>query len=105
MHSELLPNQRHLFDMPSSVSYLNCAYMSPLSRAVVEAGERAVHSKARPWEITAQDFFEQPNRARRLLADLMGVDDPGAFAVVPSASYGLAVAAANQPMAEGDGFR
>ena len=28
----LLPNQRHLFDIPDEVAFLNCAYMSPLPK-------------------------------------------------------------------------
>jgi hypothetical protein len=28
-----LPNQRHLFDIPDDVAFLNCAYVSPLPKA------------------------------------------------------------------------
>jgi hypothetical protein len=35
----LLPGQRHLFDIPDDVAFLNCAYMSPLPKASVAAGE------------------------------------------------------------------
>lgn len=93
----MIPSQRHLFDLPREIAYLNCAYMSPLMRAVVAAGEAAVARKARPWEITPAHFFEGPERARRLFARLMGVDPEG-VALVPSAGYGLALAAANLPL-------
>ena len=33
-----LPNVRDAFTIPDDVADLNCAYMSPLSRAMVEAG-------------------------------------------------------------------
>lgn len=47
-----LSGQRHLFDIPDDIAYLNCAYMSPLLRGMTEVGQRAVARKARPWEIT-----------------------------------------------------
>jgi len=97
-----LPCQRHLFDIPDEIAYLNCAYMSPLLRRVTEAGQRAVARKARPWEITPADFFSEVGRARRLFATLLGdgvVEDD--VAIVPSVSYGMAVACANLPLARG----
>jgi selenocysteine lyase/cysteine desulfurase len=93
-HEPLIPCQRHLFDLPREVAYLNCAYMSPLLNRAVEAGREAAARKARPWEIHPQDFFTDSERARGLFATLLGcpTDD---VAIVPSASYGLAVAAQN----------
>lgn len=97
-----LPCQRHLFDIPDEVAYLNCAYMSPLSLRVTEAGQRAVARKARPWGITPADFFSDVGQARRLFATLLGggvgEDD---IAIVPSVSYGMAAACANLPLAPG----
>ncbi len=89
-----LPSQRHLFDIPDDVSYLNCAYMGPLMQAVVEAGERGIRSKARPWSIAPNDFFSAGERARNLFARIVGADSDG-VALVPSASYGLSCAARN----------
>ncbi len=96
----MIPCQRHLFDIPDDVAYLNCAYMSPLMHRVIAAGETALTRKARPWEIFPPDFFEDPERARKLFADLIGArtDD---VAMVPAASYGTATAAANLPVAKG----
>jgi hypothetical protein len=34
----MIPCQRHLFDIPDDVAYLNCAYMSPLMKPALEAG-------------------------------------------------------------------
>ena len=93
----ILPPQRHLFDIPPDVAYLNCAYMSPLMNAVVEAGRAGVARKARPWTIGQDDFFSEPDRARALFARLVnGRDD--SVALIPAASYGIAVAAANLPV-------
>ncbi len=98
----LLSCQRHLFEIPDDVAYLNCAYMSPLLRRVTEAGQRAVARKSRPWDIGPPDFFAEVGQARRLFARLLG-DGVGEddVAIVPSVSYGMAVACANVPLARG----
>lgn len=95
-----LGNQRELFEIPSGISYLNCAYMSPQLRSAREIGERSVARKSRPWEITPEDFFEDTEETRALFARLVG-GDSGGVAIVPSVSYGVAVAAANVAVREG----
>ncbi len=90
----VLENQRELFEIPEEVAYLNCAYMSPQLRPVREIGERAVARKSRPWEITPGDFFKDVEKTRALFARLVGADAEG-VALIPSVSYGIAVAAAN----------
>jgi selenocysteine lyase/cysteine desulfurase len=95
-----LPSQRHLFDLPDDVTWINCAYMSPQLRAVSEAGRESVLRKARPWSVRPEDFFTDSEALRGLFADLVGADAEG-VALVPSASYGLAVAAANVPVRVG----
>src|SRR3712207_1219647 len=87
-------SQRELFEMPEEVAYLNCAYMSPQLRPVREIGERAVARKSRPWEITPGDFFKDVEKTRSLFARLVGADAEG-VALIPSVSYGIAVAATN----------
>ncbi len=95
-----LGDQRGQFEIPEEISYLNCAYMSPQLRSAREAGERAVRRKSRPWEITPPDFFDDAEESRALFARLVG-GDPDGVALVPSVSYGIAVAAANVPVREG----
>lgn len=96
----LIPNQRHLFDIPEDVAYLNVATMGPLPVAASEAGQRGVARKLRPWTIPDTDFFEDTRKLRPLLAALVGADEAG-IAFVPSVSYGLATAARNLPLAKG----
>lgn len=96
----VLANQRNLFEIPEEIAYLNCSYMSPLPRASREAGQAAVARKSQPWTITSQDFFTEAETARSLFAELIGGDADG-VAIVPSASYGVGVAAANIPVASG----
>lgn len=97
----LISNQRRLFDIPEDVAYLNCAYMGPLMHSVVEAGGRGIRAKARPWSISAEDFFADGERGRELFARIIGADAEG-VALVPSASYGLSCAARNVEAAPGD---
>lgn len=95
-----LPSQRHLFEIPDSVTYLNCAYMSPQLRSVRAAGEEALGRKAQPWRVRPEDFFTGSEELRGLFARLVGADADD-IALVPAVSYGMAVAAANVRVREG----
>jgi selenocysteine lyase/cysteine desulfurase len=95
-----LGDQRDLFEIPDGISYLNCAYMGPQLREAREVGERAVSRKSRPWELTPEDFFAEAEDARGLFARLVGGDADG-VAIVPSVSYGMAVASNNVAVEEG----
>jgi selenocysteine lyase/cysteine desulfurase len=92
--------QRHLFDIPEEVAYLNCAYMGPLLRSAAEAGARAARRKQHPWDITASDFFSLPDRGRAAFARLIGASAED-VAVIPAVSYGIALAARNLPLERG----
>lgn len=95
-----LPSQRDHFDIPDGITYLNCAYMSPLLRSVCAAGEAGVRRKARPWQLRPADFFGESEELRTLFARLIGGDADG-IAIIPSVSYAMAIAAANLPSAPG----
>ena len=96
----MIPCQRDLFEMPDDIAYLNCAYMGPVSKKARAAGEAGLARKSQPWRITAQDFFAESEQTRALFAQLVGADADG-VAIIPSASYGVAIAAANLPVAAG----
>jgi selenocysteine lyase/cysteine desulfurase len=96
----MLPSQRDLFDIPDDIAWLNCAYMAPLMRLVCDAGERGIERKRKPWLITSRDFFTQSERIRSLFAALINADADD-IAIIPSASYGAAVAARNVPLKAG----
>ncbi len=96
----VLGSQRELFEIPDDIAYLNCAYMSPQLPSVREVGEEAVARKSRPWEISPRDFFENSETARKLFAQLV-VGDAEGVAIIPSVSYGMAVATANVPLKAG----
>jgi selenocysteine lyase/cysteine desulfurase len=96
----MLPCQRHLFDIPDDVAYLNCAYMSPLMKPVIEAGATGLARKAHPWELTADKFFTGSEEFRTTAAELLDCS-ADCIAIVPSASYGVATAARNLPVRKG----
>ncbi|HJZ75771.1 MAG TPA: aminotransferase class V-fold PLP-dependent enzyme [Vicinamibacterales bacterium] len=93
-------DRRELFEIPDDVTYLNCANMSPQLRSVTQVGVAAVSGKASPWTVRPEDWFAPTERLRTLFARIIN-GDPDGVAIVPSVSYGIAVAAANLPVASG----
>jgi selenocysteine lyase/cysteine desulfurase len=92
---------RSLFAVPDAVAYLNSASLGPRLHAVREAGHAAVEKMASPWQIQSADWFEDARTLRKLFASLIGA--PADCAVlVPSVSYGIAVAARNVRVEAGD---
>ncbi len=96
----MLPCQRHLFDIPDDVTYLNCAYMSPLMKPALEAGTAGLARKAHPWEFTPDKFFTGSDEFRATAGRLLNCP-ADCIAIVPSASYGIATAARNLPVKKG----
>ena len=92
---------RNLFAITDDVTYLNCASLGPRLHAVNAAGHAAVDAMAAPWHVRTPDWFENARRLRALFASLIGAPAECA-ALVPSVSYGIAVAARNVPVASGD---
>ncbi|MCB1044531.1 MAG: aminotransferase class V-fold PLP-dependent enzyme [Acidobacteria bacterium] len=88
------------FRIPEDLSYLNCAYLSPLHKDVEQAGLNGLARKREPWRISADDFFIESNQARERFAALVHGDASG-VSILPSVSYGMGVAAHNLPMGEG----
>ena len=91
---------RDLFEISKGVTYLNCASMAPQLRCVTEAGLRSVRTKASPWTLSGPEWFSASEQLRTLAARVMDTDSD-AVALVPAASYGIATAAANLPVATG----
>jgi selenocysteine lyase/cysteine desulfurase len=75
--------------------------MTPLPRAVEEAGIQGMLRKRNPAEMGPQDFFRESEELRALFAGLVNAPDPRSVAIVPSVSYGIGVAARNTPLAAG----
>ena len=98
---DALACQREAFSLPDDVHYLNCAYFGPLPKATEEAGIAGVLQKRAPMLVHPEDFFTNSGRAREGFARLVGASDPNRIAILPSASYGVAVAARNIPVGQG----
>lgn len=96
----MIPSQRHLFDIPRDVAYLNCAYMGPLMHSVVAACDKGVRMKATPWALTIPDFYDAVDEARALFAGIVNADAEG-IAMVPAASYGIETAVRNLKLGAG----
>ena len=92
--------QRHLFNIPDDVVYLNCAYTSPLLRAAELVGQNAIKAKRIPWTITSEDFFKNIEIVRELFARLISCKSDD-VAIIPAVSYGVALAAKNLPIKQG----
>ena len=87
----MLASQRHLFDIPRDIAYLNAAAWSPLPLATQEAARSAVGRKGQPWKLGADFADGQHERARAAAARLIGAD-AGDVALVSSVGYGVAIA-------------
>jgi selenocysteine lyase/cysteine desulfurase len=96
----MLPCQKPSFSLPDDEHYLNCAYMAPISKAVEAAGVAGVAKKRVPSRLTQDDFFTEATKARALFARLVNAE-PSRIAIIPAASYGLAIAARNLAAARG----
>jgi selenocysteine lyase/cysteine desulfurase len=93
--------QRERFALPPGEHYLNCAYMAPSSRRVMDAGVAAVRAGAAPARIRPPDFFHGCDAIRGRFAELIGLERPERVAVVPSVSYGVATVARNTVVERG----
>ena len=91
---KLIPSQRDLFEIPDGITFLNCANLSPQLRTVTAAGLNSTRAKASAWEITPPDWFTNIEILRELAAQVLNADAES-IALVPSVSYGIAIAAAN----------
>lgn len=92
--------QKELFDIEDGVTYLNAAYMGPLMKTSADLGAAAVNNKLHPWEIPVSEFFDPPARFYGLAAEMIDAE-PSDVAIVPSVSYGMAIAAKNIPISAG----
>ena len=97
----MLDCQRHRFQLPPDLHYLNCAYMAPLAREVEEAGLRGMARRRDPSRIVPDNFFDQADALRARFARLIRGSDPRRVAIIPAVSYGIATAARNAPVAPG----
>ena len=92
--ASLFGQVRPLFTLPDDVVYLRCASAGPLLADAHALGRQGLAKKATPWVTGRRESHDDVEYLRGLVARLIGAraDD---IAIVPSASYGLSIAAAN----------
>jgi len=90
-----LQHQKHLFNIPEEVTYLNMASQSPSFKAIHEAGLKGLQKKQHPHTIKIADYFEPVKELKQLFAQLIEAEDYNRVACTPSVSYGLSNVANN----------
>jgi selenocysteine lyase/cysteine desulfurase len=95
-----MTSQKHLFDLPDDIHYLNGAYMSPLMKSVQEAGIEGIKRKTNPSSISSDDFFNLAEEVKLKFGRIIHAP-ASQIAIIPSASYGLKSAVENIPLNTG----
>ncbi len=95
-----LANQKHLFDIPDGVTYLNCAAQSPCLTESAEAGRRGVDRKFHPWDPERSNVGPEMEACRSLFGALIGASGED-VAITFSTSYAVAAAARNLSVEKG----
>ncbi len=98
----MLLNQKSKFRIPSNVTYLNGAYMSPSLKSVENVGHEAITQKCFPYEIGAKDFFIHSENLRKQFAAFIEAPDFQNIAIIPSVSYAMASVANNVQLNAGE---
>ena len=93
----MLASHREMFEVPREIAYLNNGSFTPLPRLVRAAGEEGVGAKSTPWRMDPAAIRDRAEAVRAAAGQFIGasVDD---IAIVHSAAYGVAIAAANLPV-------
>lgn len=100
-YNTMIENQKHLFQLPEDIHYLNGAYMSPLLRSVEEIGIQSLTQKRNPTSIQPKDFFETGEKVKANFGKLVNCPAQQ-VAIIPAASYGLTTAVNNLPLDNGN---
>lgn len=90
------------FHLPDAILYLDTATHGPRLRTVHAAAHAALDAGVAPWRLSDDAWEAAIDRVRVLAAGCFD-GDADAVALVPSAAYGIAIAARNLPLARGDG--
>lgn len=97
-----MQNQKNLFNLDENTIYLNGAYMSPQLKSVEAVGIANLQKKSKPYIISEQDFFTEKVILKQQFAQLVEAPDYETIAIIPSVSYGIAIAVNNIPFKKGD---
>ncbi|TXF89821.1 aminotransferase class V-fold PLP-dependent enzyme [Neolewinella aurantiaca] len=96
-----LTNQRFLFPEKAVSGYLNGASRSPQLKALAAAARHAIWWREENAGMPIPAFFETVSLVKAEFAQLINCAEPDRIAVLPSTSYGIATAAKNLPLQQG----
>jgi selenocysteine lyase/cysteine desulfurase len=96
----MLRNQKSLFSLPAGLHYLNCASRGPLLREAEAIGIAGLRRQIVPLNRTPEDYARESEALRSAVAGLINAS-PDRIAITPSASYGVAIAAHNTRLRNG----
>lgn len=86
--------QKSRFSLDPHVTYLNNAYRGPILKKSEEAALDDLRNMRNPYLVKPSDFFERTERVKALFGDLVK-GSKNQIAIIPSTSYGFAVALNN----------
>ncbi|TXE12274.1 aminotransferase class V-fold PLP-dependent enzyme [Algoriphagus aquimarinus] len=89
-----MESQKHLFSLDPAIHYLNCGYKGPLMKSAEQAAIGALIRDRNPTSIAPEDFFTTAKEVKGRFAELVNCD-PFQVALIPSSSYGFAIALRN----------
>ena len=85
---------RDEFNIPRDICYLNAAYMTPQPQRVLRGAIAGAERRAMAWKVAPEDFFRDVEILRGAFARQVYCSAEN-IAIVPSAGYGISVAANN----------
>lgn len=86
-----MQNQKDKFQIKEGVSYINCAYMSPLLKSSEEKAIEGMIRKRNPFEVGQEDFFKDTVFVKEAFARIVNCNVQN-VAIFPSVSYGFSSA-------------
>lgn len=98
----MLTHQKDKFLIEPDITYLNCAYMGPLTKEVSEAGMAAILQKTRPYRVDKSHFFDPAEALKIEYGKIINASEPQRIALLPSVSYGMATIARNVKIKAGE---
>jgi selenocysteine lyase/cysteine desulfurase len=84
-----MKSQKNKFNLQKDVSYINCAYMSPLLKSTEEIGITGIQKKRNPFKVKQEDFFKDNIPLKANFAQLVNCKAHN-VALFPAVSYGFA---------------
>ncbi len=87
----MLTNQRPLFSLPEDLHYLNCASKAPLLNASQDLGIAGLRRQIAPLSLGPEEYIRESEALRAAAASLINAS-PDQIAIIPSVSYGVAIA-------------